>query len=244
MTLHNRADLNAACHLACAPRFSYDDSRLFNNTPSPSYETADQQFDLVAEIQSLGRLEPSDFDCNEIVNLFAILRGLSHPSIDLSRLSNSYTDRYSYSDVIYVVQRRLVSICSVIPVQVTPVDSCCCWATLIYMHNIFYEVSFDSRVMEILAERIISCIEQLEHCGTLGEGYTVLTNREGFWMLVMASIATKDKAHRNWLSSVLKVLCGGLGLETFISSRKVLMDILWNSKLDSRFQSLWTEINS
>lgn len=241
--------MNAACHLSCTPRFSNTTS-ITNGKKYPF--SSDPRYELRSKLETSGiRVnESSDlisFDSLELIATFISLRKLARtpaPKSPTTELSSGISGDYGYSDEAYLLQKQFMSFCSNHTMGTTVSDSCCSLAALIYMHTMLYDVSFDSRVVQLLSTRIRQFIQDGLGEDENSEGFNkILADRKTFWFLVIGGMAAEETSNRKWFVRVLKLVCCALGLGYFIGSRIVLGHILWDSRLDLKFRSLWDEIS-
>ena len=167
-----------------------------------------------------------------MARVFVELRRLS--TINKSNFDMAQSlDHIRGGDYAYLLQRRLMQLCDSSSLLST--DKCCCLAALIYMHAVIFDISYDSQAVEILLERMRICIS--------AELRQILANGEIFWVLVIGGIAAEGKPCRIWFTDMLSMVRKALQFEDLARSREVLKGVLWDSKLEPVFQSLWSEIN-
>lgn len=141
-----------------------------------------------------------------------------------------------YSDQVYYLQHCLLAIIN--SPKYGQLDTIFSIAAVIFCCTCFRDVNFNFRVVADGVRRLKDALEALDadqslmiekHCHRL------------FWTSTLGAIAAEGKREKPWLVEKMKTMCKILNLSTWKSAKKILEDILWQSKLDQFGSRLWRE---
>jgi hypothetical protein len=130
-------------------------------------------------------------------------------------------DHTWYSDMAYMLQRRLMHLSTTFETQTSRVERPCCIAALIFLECCIREIHPRSRIIETLVRDLKASLLQLRGLAPAGAGKLI------FWALAVGVAASGQNVDHEWFVTQLRALSEFLGVVGWNDARKVLQGVLW-----------------
>jgi hypothetical protein len=180
----------------------------------------------------------------DVYDVFVDLRRLARILNSSSYIQRQEMDNIWYSDMVYSMKRKLVSLSNAVGdrrTQTTPIEAPCCTAALILIEVCFRGIGLDSRIIQIFVTRQRTLMEPL-----LADVSLILTSpakaRALLWALCISGTAAERRPERQWFVTQLVWLCSLLEINHWRDMEAVLNDVLWQPGWEIPYTVLWDEV--
>jgi hypothetical protein len=221
----NRTDLSAANLLSSTPRF-LSNEHLFS-APSAG----------IPGHQPL-------FESALLDRIFADLRSLSQIKSAKRFCISGTSGAVSYSDQVYHLQAALFML-SKLTSNITQIDKCCCLAALIYIESALSDMSFQSRSVEKVVDRLCETSKQVITIEMLH----VPSNQrfalhKALWFLTVGCIASEGTLNWEPFVEMLGIANSWTGSQAISYRQGLFENILWESSWNQGLPQLWNAIDN
>jgi hypothetical protein len=182
----------------------------------------------------------------DVSGTFAELRHLARFLNSRSSVQLREMDSTLYSDWVYSIKRRLLSLSNTAVDQLTrtaQIETSCCIAALILVEICFRGIRINARIIERFVTRQRCLIEPV-----LSDVSFFLANpalaRALLWALCISGTAAEKRQERQWFVSQLVWLCWLLNINHWKDMEAVLEGILWQPGWEIPYMALWEEVKS
>lgn len=245
----NRADINAATVLSedpVLPPIECPSRHLLLGHFSPVLKPAS----LLKNTSIYGHNPEFGADLEvwreEVEGLFVELRHLADIFASDHHLKLPEMDRILYSDWVYSVKRRLLSLSKDSDNNVTTnkqIEAACCTAALIVVETCFRGIRLDSQVIAgfvttqlILIQTVLRDISFIMASPSAAKAL--------LWALFVSGCVSQRKEERHWFVTQLAWFCWLLDIDSWEDVEVVLSKILWHSRWDIPYRMLWADVKS
>jgi hypothetical protein len=180
----------------------------------------------------------------DVSDAFVDLRRLVRILNSSSHIQRQEMENIWYSDMVYSLKRRLVSLSNAVGnrrTQTTHIEVPCCTAALILIEVCFRGIGLDSRIIGRFVTRQRTLMEPL-----LADVSLILTSpakvRALLWALCISGIAAEKRPERQWFVTQLVWFCSLLEINHWRDMEAVLNDVLWQPGWELPYTVLWDEV--
>ncbi|MCJ1431853.1 hypothetical protein MMC27_001208 [Xylographa pallens] len=232
------ADLTSANALGCGPRIM-----PFGTFPGDILSLDSRSPTQAIRLEVLAK--PSDilFLKDDIVAALSELRLLTTILYLQYVPSVKGIGETSYSDRIYLVQRRLTYLSNNCQSGTADIHTTVCIAGLIYLVSVLRDVGFHPQIIATLVSKLKACMEQSwRNLSRLVIDIEVA--KMTLWTLVIGGAAAMGKCERVWFVVHLAALCDQLDLYCWSEVEIILAGIVWKSDWERPNGKLWEEVQA
>ena len=180
---------------------------------------------------------------DEIVTILSELRLLTEILYLQYVPSVNGTGETSYSDRIYLVQRRLTYLSNHCQSGTVEIHTTICTAGLIYLVSVLRDVGFHPQIIATLVSKLKACMEQFwRNLPRLDIDVEVA--KMTLWTLVIGGAASMGKCERAWYVVHLAAFCEQLDLYCWSEVEVILAGIVWKSDWERPNGKLWEEVQA
>lgn len=249
ISLFNRADINSASVLSddpILPPIESPNRHLLLGHFSPILKPASLSKDNSTYGHNSEFGDHLDVWREEVSNLFVELRHLADIFASDHYLKLPEMDRILYSDWVYSVKRRLLSLSKISEDNVTTnkqVEAACCTTALIVVEVCFRGIRPDSRVVQGFVTRQLALIQVI-----LRDISFIMASPSAakalLWALFVSGCASQRSEERHWFVTQLAWFCWLLDLDSWQDVEPVLSGVLWHSGWDIPYRAFWIDVKS
>lgn len=260
------SDLNCANALGSTPRFSarhilplecevVSPQDLAVGEGSPARGSVDfLESSLEGEALNESPLADLSILCPALATALLDLRYLTYTLKNIDDLKiPKCVDNLWYSDAVYSVQRRLMSLSASLPIspicRTVIIDRACNLAALIYVEIGFRNVNPHARIISNLVTTLHSAlaphISPAIPAATLYINSTLTPSMNiMFWVLMIGAAAAVDEAERVWFGAQLVQAKRMLDIGSWVEARQVLASIAWTHSVNElvRRRNIWEKM--
>jgi hypothetical protein len=214
---------------------------------------------LLASSPDVGALNDSP-----LADLSALRPALATALFDLRYLTDSVKNVHDakvsrrmsnlwYSDAVYSVQRRLMSLSVSLPVSTVSmtliIDQACNLAALIYCEIGLRNISPHARIVSHLVTMLNYALAPHLSPTNIAANFYINSNLTPLmnillWILMIGILAVADEAERVWFGIQLAQVTNMLDISSWVEARQALATIVWSDRIDElvRRRCIWEEM--
>jgi hypothetical protein len=203
------------------------------STPTTLEDSSSPYISVASAYNDIRVLAPKVAYCFITLRQLSRLLNISGPKTVI-RMDHTW-----YSDMAYMLQRRLMHLSDTYSSQPSRIERPCCIAALIYLECCVREIHPRSRIVETLVKDLKVALLRLKGLASAGMSNLI------FWALAVGVGASGSQAEREWFVAQLGALCGVLGGRGWEGARGILQGILWPERECELTRALvWSEVET